>query len=85
MNLDSTIRWRRLDKINVHIIYNLHFLTAIVPHVCDSWNINKQRKTKKLMQCSITTFPLLSHGSGFFLKREYYYAFIVLKCQKKKL
>ncbi len=44
--------------------------------------LTKKRKTIKLMQCSITTFPLLSYGSVFFLKRRYYYALVVLKCQK---
>ncbi len=34
------------------------------------------------MQCSITTFPLISYGCGFFVKRRDYYAFIVLECQK---
>jgi hypothetical protein len=41
VNFDPITRWRGLDKINVHKIYNLHFLTTIRPHVCDSWNITK--------------------------------------------
>jgi hypothetical protein len=36
INLDSTIRQKGLDKINVRRVYNLHFFKTIGPHVCDS-------------------------------------------------
>jgi hypothetical protein len=32
-----------------YIFYS--FLTAIGPHVYDSWNITKQKKIEKIMQC----------------------------------
>jgi hypothetical protein len=42
------ISWRKLDKINVHIQYvTYNSSMAIGPHVCDSWHITKQKKTKK--------------------------------------
>ncbi len=53
------------------------FSTAIGPHVCDSWNITKQKEIEKIIQCpSIKSFPLW-YDSGFFLKGRYYYAFII--------
>jgi len=47
-----------------YITYN--FSMAIGPHVCDPWNIAKQKKTKKIMQCPFIK-SLLWYGSGFFL------------------
>jgi hypothetical protein len=42
----------------------------------DSWNITKEKKIKKIMQCpSIKSLPLC-YGGGFFFKEWYYYAFI---------
>jgi hypothetical protein len=63
-----------------YIIYN--FLTTIRPHVYDSWNITNQKKIESIMQCSTTKFPPLWYGSGFFLKKKCYNAFIVIKVQK---
>ncbi len=66
-----------------YITYN--FSTAIGLHVCDSWNITKQKKIKKIMQSpSIKSFPFW-YGSEFFLKKGHYYAFIVQKCTQKKI
>jgi hypothetical protein len=63
-----------------YIIYN--FSTTIGSHVCDSWNITKQKEIEKIMQCpSIKSFPLW-YGTGFFLKGKYYYAFIHKRCKK---
>jgi hypothetical protein len=52
------------------------FLTAIRPHVYDSWNITKQKKIEKIMQFPFIKSPLLWYGSGFSLKIRYYYACI---------
>jgi hypothetical protein len=56
-----------------YIIYS--FSMAIGHHVCDSWNITKQKKIEKIMQWSSIKSSLLWRGSGFFLKGGYYYAF----------
>jgi hypothetical protein len=51
--------WGGLDKImyTKYITYN--FWTAIGPHVYDSWNIIKQKKFEKIIQCpSIKSPPL---------------------------
>jgi len=46
-------RWRKLDKINVHIQYVIYNSSvAIELHVCDSWHITKQKKTKKKVMYS---------------------------------
>ncbi len=63
-----------------YITYN--FSTAIGPHVCDSWNITKQKKIEKIMQCPLIKSPPLWYGSDFFSYKRYYYAFIVQKCKK---
>jgi hypothetical protein len=55
------------------------YSTAIRPHVCDSWNITKQKEIEKIMQCPSIKSLLLWYGSGFFLNEIYYYAFIVKK------
>jgi hypothetical protein len=48
-------------------------------HVCDSWNITKQKKFEKIMQCPSIKSPFLWYDSGFFMKGRYYYAFIAKK------
>jgi hypothetical protein len=58
------------------------FSMATRPHVCDLWNITKQKEIGKIMQCPSIKFPSLWYGSGFFLKIWYYYAFITKKMQK---
>jgi len=63
-----------------YIIYN--FSTAIGPHVCGSWNITKQKKIEKIMQCPFIEFPPFLYGSGFLFLKRYYYAFIVQKYKK---
>jgi len=40
------------------------FSIAIGPHVYDSWNITKQKKIEKIMQCPSIKSPLLQYGSG---------------------
>jgi hypothetical protein len=40
---------------------------AIRPHLCDSWNITKQMKNEKIMQCSSIKSPHLLYIE-FFLK-----------------
>jgi hypothetical protein len=39
---------------------------ATGPHFCGSWNITKQKKVEKLMQCPSIKFPPLWYGSDFF-------------------
>jgi hypothetical protein len=63
-----------------YITYN--FSIAIGPHICDSWNITKEKEIEKIMQCLSIKSPPLWYGSGFFLKGRYYYAFIGKKKQK---
>jgi hypothetical protein len=64
-----------------YITYN--FSLVIRPHVYDSWNITKQKKIEKLMQCPSIKSPLIWYGSGFFLKIRYYCAFTTKQMQKK--
>ncbi len=58
------------------------FSTTIGSHVCDLWNITKQKEIEKIMQCSFIKSPFSLYGNGFFLKGIYYYAFITKKMQK---
>jgi hypothetical protein len=52
------------------------------PHVCDSWNITKQKEIEKIMQCPSIKSPSLWYGNVFCLKGWYYYAFITKNMQK---
>jgi hypothetical protein len=45
------------------------FSTTIGSHVYDSWNITKQKKIEKIMECSSIKSPPLWYGCGFFLKK----------------
>jgi hypothetical protein len=66
INFDPTFKWRGLDKINVYKVLTYNFSTAIGPHVYGSYNITKQNKIEKIMQCpSIKSF-YFQYGSGFF-------------------
>ncbi len=47
INLDPTVRWGRLNKINVHIIYNLQFFNDHKASCLWSWNITKQKEIEK--------------------------------------
>jgi hypothetical protein len=47
-----------------YIIYS--FSTTIRPHVCDAWNITKQKKIEKLMQCPSIKSPSIWYGNGVF-------------------
>jgi hypothetical protein len=55
---------------------NYSFSTAIRLHVYDSWNITKQKKIEKIMQCMSIKSPPFLYGSDFLLEIRYYYAFI---------
>jgi len=48
---------------------------AIGFHVCDSWNITKQKKIEKIMQYPSIKSPFFWYGIGFF--NENFNAFIV--------
>jgi hypothetical protein len=65
INLDPMIRWSEWIKLIYiqYIIYN--FSTAIRAHVCDSWNITKQKKIEKIMQCWFIKSPLWYGGGSF--------------------
>jgi len=52
-----------------YITYN--FSMAIGPHVCDSWNITKQKEIEKIMQCPSIKSPPLWYGNDFLLKGRY--------------
>jgi len=70
--------WIKLMYLE-YIIYS--FSTTIGPNVCGAWNITKQMKIQKLIQCPSIKSPSLWYGNGF-LKRKYYYAFIVKQMKK---
>jgi hypothetical protein len=63
-----------------YITYSLFIV--IRPHVCGSWNITP--KNEKMMQYPSIKFPLLSHGSGFFLKKNIIMHLLFQKKKKKK-
>jgi hypothetical protein len=46
-----------------YITYN--FSMAIGPHVYVSWNITKQKKVEKIMQCPSIKSPHVWYGGGF--------------------
>ncbi len=69
--------WIKL-MYTTYITYS--FLTAIGPHVCDSWNITKQKKIEKIMQCPFIKSPPLWYGSGFFLKKDIMHS-LLNKCK----
>ncbi len=52
-------------------------------HVCSSWNITKQKKIRKIMQCQTIKSSLLLYGGGvsFPYKRNILYL-LLLKCKK---
>ncbi len=52
-------------------------------HVCGSYNIIKQKKYEKIIQCSTIKYLSLSFGIGFFFKYINYFAFIAEKNEKK--
>jgi len=58
------------------------FSMAMRPHVCDSWNITKQKEIEKIMQWPSIKSPSLWYGNGFFLKGKYYCAFTSKKMFK---
>jgi hypothetical protein len=49
----------------------MFFLTTIgLQCVYGSWNLPKQKKIEKIMQCTIIISLPLLYGSGFFKKKE---------------
>jgi len=71
--------WIKLMYIK-YIIYS--FSTATKPHVCGSSNITKQKKIEKIIQWPFIKAPPLWYGSGIFILKIYYYAFIIQKYKK---
>jgi hypothetical protein len=77
------VRWKILDKL-MYIKYIIDkILMAIGPHVFYSWNITKQTKTEKMIQCSFVKSPPFSYGNFFSFKNNNN-AFII-KMQKKHI
>jgi len=62
-----------------------NFSMAIRLHVYDSWNVTKQKKIEKIMQCPFIKSPHFLYGSGYFSKKRYYYAFITKQMKKKHI
>ncbi len=69
IHFDPMARWRGLDKSMYAQYITYSFSTTIGSHVYDSWNITKQKKIEKIMQCSSMKSPPLWYGCGFFLKK----------------
>jgi hypothetical protein len=69
INLDPMVRWRELNKVNVHIVYNLQFLNN--HRASCLWFIKhyQTKENKNKIQCSFVKSPLLWYGSDFFLKK----------------
>jgi hypothetical protein len=82
INLDPTIRWRRLDKINVHRIYTLQFFNNHKASCLWFMKHYQTKKIEKIMQCSSIKFPTIWYGNGFFLKEIYIMHSILNKCKK---
>jgi hypothetical protein len=79
---DPTSRWRGLDKINVHAVYNLQFFNG---HRASCLWFIKHYQTKENWKSNVMTiYKIFSslYGSGFFPKEKNYYAFVVQKCKK---
>jgi hypothetical protein len=75
------VKWRKIDKL-MYIKYIIEFfLMAIGPHVFYSWNITKQMKTEKMIQCSFVKSPLLSYGNVFSFN-FFFHEFIIKNAQK---
>ncbi len=82
INLDPMVRWRGLDKINVHRVYNLHFLYG---HMVSCLWYMKDYQTNEIWK--INAMPIYKISPfwiwyWFFLMKKDYYAFIVKKMQK---
>jgi len=62
---------------------------AIRPHVCDSWNITKQKEIEKTMHCSSIESPTIWYGGGFSWKEDVIMHSLQKKCKithlKKKI
>jgi hypothetical protein len=54
---------------------------AIRPHVCDSWNITKQKEIEKTMQCSSIKSPTIWYGGGFSWKEDIIIHSLLKKCK----
>jgi hypothetical protein len=59
------------------------FSMAIQPHVYDSWNITRQKKTEKIVQCPFIKSPLLWYGSGFSWKHNIIMHSLLKNAKKK--
>ncbi len=51
VKVDPMVRWRGLDKINVHKIYMMYIFSTTIRHVCGLWHITKPKKNEKIIQC----------------------------------
>ncbi len=65
VHFDLIVRWRGLDKINVHKIYNIHFFND--HKVSCLWFMNITiKKIEKIMLCPLIKFPSLWYDIFFF-------------------
>jgi len=85
INLDPTIKWGGLNKINVHRVYNLQFFNNHKDSCLWFMKHYQTKEIEKIMQCPYIKYAPLWYGSDFFLKWRYYHAFIVFKKWKKTL
>jgi hypothetical protein len=60
------VKWRGLDKINVHKYITYNFSTTKGPYVYDSWSFIKNIFFEKIMQCPPIKSPPIWYGNGFF-------------------
>jgi hypothetical protein len=70
INLDWMVKWRGLDKINVHTIYNLQFFNDHKTSCLWFIKHDPKKKIEKIMQCPSIISPPLWYGSGFFPKKN---------------
>jgi hypothetical protein len=82
INLDPTIKWRWLDKINVHTLYNLQFFNG---HRALCLWFMKHYQTKenwKNNAMSIYKSPIFIYGNGFSPKKNILLCIYCSKMQK---
>ncbi len=62
-----------------YITYN--FSMTMGPHVCDSWNISKQKEIKKIMQCPFIKSPPFDMVMVFSWKEDVIMHSLLKKCK----
>jgi hypothetical protein len=87
INLDPMARWKGLDKINVHKVYNLQIFNGhrAWMFVVHETLPNKRKLKKKCNAIQSIKSPPLWYGSGYFLFKKCYYEFITKNAKKKHI